>query len=112
MLIPIFLHRSDPSARLSDVERLYFVSQAIDASVDAIAADLCVTAAQLVAAGRAEYDASAEEGCLAAHQRSHDACVPDWDEIVASRREVWSACRVVKGTVRPGGSCTSASMCA
>ena len=37
MLIPIFLHRSDPSARLSDVERLYFVSQAIDASVDAIA---------------------------------------------------------------------------
>ena len=36
MLIPIFLHRSDPSARLSDVERLYFVSQAIDASVDAI----------------------------------------------------------------------------
>jgi len=37
MLIPIFLHRSDPSARLSDVERSYFVSQAIDASVDAIA---------------------------------------------------------------------------
>ena len=37
MLIPIFLHRSDPSARLSDAERLYFVSQAIDASVDAIA---------------------------------------------------------------------------
>jgi len=37
MLIPIFLHRSDPSARLSDVERLYFVSQAIDASVDPIA---------------------------------------------------------------------------
>ena len=37
MLIPIFLHSSDPSARLSDAERLYFVSQAIDASVDAIA---------------------------------------------------------------------------
>jgi two-component system, cell cycle sensor histidine kinase and response regulator CckA len=37
MLIPIFLHRSDPSVRLSDDERLYFVSQAIDASVDAIA---------------------------------------------------------------------------
>jgi two-component system cell cycle sensor histidine kinase/response regulator CckA len=37
MLIPIFLHRSDPSLRLSDAERLYFVSQAIDASVDAIA---------------------------------------------------------------------------
>ncbi|HEV8394743.1 MAG TPA: PAS domain S-box protein [Vicinamibacterales bacterium] len=37
MLIPIFLHRSDPTARLSDAERLYFVSQAIDASVDAIA---------------------------------------------------------------------------
>jgi two-component system cell cycle sensor histidine kinase/response regulator CckA len=37
MLIPIFLHRSDPSVRLSDAERLYFVSQAIDASVDAIA---------------------------------------------------------------------------
>jgi PAS domain S-box-containing protein len=37
MLIPIFLHRSDPTARLSDAERVYFVSQAIDASVDAIA---------------------------------------------------------------------------
>src|SRR5688572_12300848 len=37
MLIPIFLHRSDPSVRLSHAERLYFVSQAIDASVDAIA---------------------------------------------------------------------------
>ena len=37
MLIPIFLHRSDQSARLSQAEQLYFVSQAIDASVDAIA---------------------------------------------------------------------------
>jgi PAS domain S-box-containing protein len=37
MLIPIFCTRSDPTARLSDAERLYFVSQAIDASVDAIA---------------------------------------------------------------------------
>jgi PAS domain S-box-containing protein len=37
MLIPILLHRADQAARLSDVERLYFVSQAIDASVDAIA---------------------------------------------------------------------------
>src|SRR5436190_8802815 len=37
MMIPIFLHPSDSSARLSDAERLYFVSQAIDASVDAIA---------------------------------------------------------------------------
>ena len=37
MPIPIFLHRLDRSARLSDAERLYFVSQAIEASVDAIA---------------------------------------------------------------------------
>jgi PAS domain S-box-containing protein len=37
MLIPIFLHRPDAAGRLSDAERLYFVSQAIDASVDAIA---------------------------------------------------------------------------
>jgi hypothetical protein len=80
--------------------------------VDAMAAELCVPAAQLVAAGRAEYDASAEEACLAAHQRAHDTCVPDWDEIVASRREVWSACRVVSGKVRPGGSCTTSTMCA
>ena len=37
MLIPIFLHRTDRSARLSDAERLHFVSQAIESSVDAIA---------------------------------------------------------------------------
>ena len=34
---PSFCHRLDRSARLSDAERLYFVSQAIEASVDAIA---------------------------------------------------------------------------
>jgi hypothetical protein len=80
--------------------------------VDTIVGDLCETAAQLVAAERAEYDASAEDACLAAHQRSHDTCVPDWDEIVSSRREVWSACHVISGNVRPGGACTSSSMCA
>ena len=37
MLIPIFLHRTDRSTRLSDAERLHFVSQAIESSVDAIA---------------------------------------------------------------------------
>src|SRR5688572_12896295 len=35
MLIPIFLHHID-GTRVSDAERLYFVSQAIEASVDAI----------------------------------------------------------------------------
>jgi hypothetical protein len=80
--------------------------------VDGIVADLCETAAQLVASGRAEYDSGAEDACLAAHQRSHDTCVPDWDEIVSFRREVWSACRVIKGHVPAGGSCTSSSMCA
>jgi hypothetical protein len=80
--------------------------------VEALVANLCETAAQLVAAGRAEYDAGAEEACLAAHQRSHDACVPDWDEIVSSRQEVWSVCRVIKGKVPAGGSCSSPSMCA
>jgi hypothetical protein len=80
--------------------------------VQAIVADLCETAAQLVAAGRAEYDASAEDACLAAQQRSHDTCVPDWDEVVAIRRDVWSACRVIKGQVRDGGTCTTSRMCA
>jgi hypothetical protein len=80
--------------------------------VDAIVADLCETAAQLVAAGRAVYDANAEDACLAAHQRSHDTCVPDWDEIVAFRRDVWSVCRVIKGHVAAGGTCSSSSMCA
>lgn len=83
-----------------------------DGCVQAMVADLCETAAQLVAAGKAQYDASAEEPCLAAQQRSHDTCVPDWAELVAIRREVWSSCRVIQGTVRPGGSCTASIMCA
>ncbi len=80
--------------------------------VDELVADLCTTAAQLVASGRAEYDVSAEDACLAAHQRSHDMCVPDWDELGVIRRDVWSVCRVIKGSVRPGGACTTSSMCA
>lgn len=82
------------------------------ACVEAMVADLCETAAQLVASGRAEYDAGAEAACLAAHQRSHDTCVPDWDELTAIRRDVWSSCRVIKGKVRAGGTCTASIMCA
>jgi hypothetical protein len=80
--------------------------------VEGVVADLCETAAQLVASGRATYDASAEDACIAAQGRSHDTCVPDWDELAAIRRDVWSSCRVINGTVRPGGSCTASIMCA
>jgi len=83
-----------------------------DGCVAGVVDGFCHPAAQLVAAGRATYDPTAEDACLAAHARSHETCVPDWEEILSLRREVWSACKVVRGTVRPGGTCSTASMCA
>jgi len=83
-----------------------------DGCVSGVIGDFCEPAAQLVAAERATYDQTAEDACLAAHARSHEGCVPDWEEILSLRREVWSACKVVSGTVRPGGTCSTSSMCA
>jgi hypothetical protein len=80
--------------------------------VSGVVEGFCSPAAQLVAAGRATYDATAEDACLAAHAQSHQACVPDWGEIVRLRREVWSGCKIVRGTVAVGHTCTTSSMCA
>ncbi len=73
---------------------------------------VCTPAAQLVAADLATYDASAEDDCLAAHARAHDACVVDWEQIVAIRRDVWASCRVITGKIRDGHTCDTDARCA
>jgi hypothetical protein len=73
---------------------------------------VCTPSAQLVAAGVATYDASAEEACLAAHQHAYDVCVADWDTTMALRREFWAACRVIDGKVLEGHGCDNDARCA
>jgi hypothetical protein len=82
-----------------------------DDCVNGVVGDFCEPASQLVVAGRATYDFDAQEACLAAHARSHDACIPDWDQILTLRRDVWSACKVVRGNVVAGDTCTTSAMC-
>lgn len=72
----------------------------------------CQIAADLVREGLAAYDASAEEPCLAAYARSNATCVADWEELVAIRREVWSACKAIRGTTPLGRGCGASAACA
>lgn len=74
--------------------------------------DVCIPAAQLAAAGIVVYDASSEDACLAAHQRAHDICYADWDELMAIRADEETSCRVVIGTVGEGGRCETDGQCA
>jgi hypothetical protein len=83
-----------------------------DDCVTAFVEDVCVPASQLVAAELATYDASAEDACLAAQKRAHDACVVDWEQIVAIRRDVWASCRVITGKFGDGHTCDTDARCA
>lgn len=74
--------------------------------------DVCTPSAQLVAAGQATYDASAEEACLTAHQHAYDVCVADWETTMTLRREYWAACRVIGGKVLEGHPCDNDARCA
>ena len=73
--------------------------------------EFCVPAASVAGEGRATYHPEAEEPCLDAWARAHATCVADWEEIVAIRREVWSACKMVRGTAAVGSGCSTSSMC-
>ena len=80
--------------------------------IDGVRADVCVPAADAVAAGFASYHEEAVEPCLAAHAVSHQTCIADWSELVELRRAIWSACKVVVGTGAEGRGCTTSVTCA
>jgi hypothetical protein len=84
----------------------------LEQCVNSYVEKVCTPAAQLVAAGFATYDASSEEACLAAHQRAHDVCYADWEELLAIRRDEETSCRVVTGTATEGQACTTDLQCA
>ena len=83
-----------------------------DACVSHYVEKVCTPSAQLVAAGLATYDASAADGCLAAHQSAYDTCLADWEETVAIRMELWASCRVINGTIAEGQGCDNDARCA
>ena len=72
----------------------------------------CRIAADLVREGLATYDVSAEEPCLAAYASAHTTCFANWDELVGIRREVWSACKAIRGTTPQGRGCGASAACA
>jgi hypothetical protein len=72
----------------------------------------CSPVASVVAEGLATYDEGVEEACLAAREASFQTCHADWEEVVAHREAIWSACKVVKGTREPGESCDTPALCA
>jgi hypothetical protein len=84
----------------------------VDACVELVMRETCRPAADAVAAKLATYHPEAEPACLEAHARSHQTCVADWGELIELRRAIWGACRVVRGTLSPGRSCTTAATCA
>jgi len=83
-----------------------------DTCVSSFIEGVCTPSAQLAAAGIVTYDASSEEPCLAAHQRAHDVCYADWEELLAIRADEEVACQVVIGSVQEGGRCETDGQCA
>ncbi|HEV8547829.1 MAG TPA: hypothetical protein VGQ57_02355, partial [Polyangiaceae bacterium] len=80
--------------------------------VDSFVQSVCTPTAQLAAAGIVSYDASSEDSCLAAHQRAHDVCMADWQELMAIRRDEETSCKVVIGSVAEGQHCETDGQCA
>ena len=74
--------------------------------------EVCRPGADAVAAGFAEYDASAVEPCLAAHAEANAICIPSWDETLAIRKSLWSTCKVLRGKTEAGKGCTTDVTCA
>jgi hypothetical protein len=83
-----------------------------DACVSSFIEGVCTPSAQLAAAGFVTYDASSEASCLAAHQRAHDVCYADWEELVAIRADEEASCKVVIGHVEAGRRCETDGQCA
>ncbi len=73
--------------------------------------DVCRPGADAVTAGRATFDEDAVDGCLAAHAEAHAICVPTWQQTIALRKRIYSACRVIDGTSKPGSGCSISATC-
>jgi hypothetical protein len=73
--------------------------------------DVCRPGADAVEAGRAVFDESAVEDCLAAHAQAHAVCVPSWQQTLELRKAIYQACRVIDGTTQAGGGCAIAATC-
>jgi hypothetical protein len=83
-----------------------------ESCVSSFIGDFCGPASQVVGAKHATYHPEAEEPCLAAWTRAHATCVTDWQEILEIRRDVWTACKMVRGTFPVGSGCSTSSECA
>lgn len=82
------------------------------ACLDSVLEDVCRPGADAVAAGVATYDESAVEPCLAAHAEANAICVPTWQQNLAIRKSLWSACKVLRGTAEAGKGCSTDVTCA
>jgi hypothetical protein len=83
-----------------------------DACAASFASEVCRPSAQAVGEGVATYNPSAEEPCLMAWVQAHATCTADWEEILSIRRDVWEACKTVRGTYEVGQGCSTSSTCA
>jgi len=52
------------------------------------------------------------EPCLSAHAEAHAICVPDFVQTIELRKKIFSACKVLRGLLPAGQSCTTRLACA
>jgi hypothetical protein len=83
----------------------------LDGCVATFKRDVCRPGADAVMAGRATFDESAVEDCLAAHAEAHRVCIPSWQQTLAIRKRIYAACRVIDGNSKPGSGCSIAATC-
>jgi hypothetical protein len=79
--------------------------------VDTFKRTVCRPGADAVAAGKATFNEDAVESCLEAHADAHAVCIPTWAQTLELRKKIYSACRVLDGTVEPGRGCAIAATC-
>jgi hypothetical protein len=82
-----------------------------DGCLTSMKRDVCRPGADAVTAGRATYHPEAVEDCLAAHAEAHAICIPTWQQTLDLRRRIYTACRVIDGTSKPGSGCSIAATC-
>lgn len=82
------------------------------ACLETLLHDVCRPGADAVAAGFAVYDQRAVEPCLAANAQANAVCVPTWQENLALRKSLWTACKVLRGSSEAGKGCTTHVTCA
>lgn len=83
----------------------------LDGCVATFERDVCRPGADAVRAGRARFDEAAVDACLAAHVEAHRVCIPDWQQTLALRKRIYSACRVIDGASKAGSGCSTSATC-